>query len=332
MTLHVRLTAALALTLGALFAGDALAQTTRPASRPDRPEKPTTPADTGQAPKAPATAENDPKAIEVVDRYLEAIGGRKNLAAIHEREAHFENRKFTATNVTPMTMVRFLKKNPKLEVTMIREEWELPPMGLSKDPLHFVQVYNGEEGFVKAMGHVSPLTGPTLTVFVWDKPIDDQFVHWKKDGYTLKYVQTADVDGVPCDVVETTSYAGKQKMRYYFSQADGLLLKKEWTEPGQRGMVKKEVLFSEYIKIKFRDDAEKWVKFPINQTIFEGGELSLQKEFSKIVINGGISDTVFGRPEGPDFEERPMQPKGEEKKDEAPKEGAGDQKPTSRPK
>lgn len=324
MTFPVRLSAAIAgaaLLSVCLFGTQAMAQATRPKSQPaSRPARPV-----AGVPTQPVKVESDPKAIAVIDQYLEAIGGVASLKAIKERESHFVNRKFAATNVTPMTMVRFLKQNAKLETTMIREEWELPPMGLSNKPLNFVQVYNGVEGFVKAMGHVSPLVDRTLTVFVWDKPIDDHFMSWKDDGYTVKYKNTSDVDGAPCEVVETIAYAGKQRMSYFFSQKDGLLLKKEWTEPGQKGLMRKEVFYDQYTKIKFRDDPTKWIRFPINQKIFEDSELSLEKEFSKIVINGGISNSVFSRPDGPAFEDRPnAKPKTDPKKE--------DPKPTSQPK
>ena len=98
-------------------------------------------------------------------------------------------------------MARFMKKPMK-----IREEWELPPLGFDQ-PLTFTQTYDGDKGWVKAMGHVSALTGRTLTVFVWDKYIDDSFLHWQEDGYTVRFLGEDKLGAEGVKVVETTSFA-----------------------------------------------------------------------------------------------------------------------------
>ncbi len=279
---------------------------------------------------APAGAvQNDPKAVAVIDQYLESMGGRANLKLIKDRSAQFVNKKFSPTGVTEMKMVRLLKRPSEEGAPLkIREEWELPGLGLTKEPLHFVQVYDGEQGWVKTMGYVSPLGGRTLTVFVWDKPIDDFFMSWQDDGYTVKYLGPDTLDGVAVEKIQTISFAGKQRMQYLFNKEDGMLLKKEWSEAGVKGPVRKEVFFDEYIKIRYRDDPNKWVKFAINQKIFEGGELSLEKEYQKIVINGGVEASAFTRPDGPAFEERPKQPKAPAGNGPTSKPGG---KPTSKP-
>ena len=51
------------------------------------------------------------------------------------------------------------------------------------EDLTFVQVYDGDKGWVKTMGYVSLLDGKTLTMFVWDKYIDNFFLHFEEDGY-----------------------------------------------------------------------------------------------------------------------------------------------------
>ena len=97
--------------------------------------------------------ESDPQAVAIIDRYIEAIGGAETLAAIRDRVERFNNKKLTPTGETVMKMSRYLSRPVK-----IREEWELPGMGITKDnaPLTFTQVYDGEKAWVKAMGFVSP--------------------------------------------------------------------------------------------------------------------------------------------------------------------------------
>lgn len=253
--------------------------------------------------------ESDPKAVEVIDRYLEAVGGKETLLAIQDRVERFNNKKLTPTGETVMKMARFLARP-----VLIREEWELPGMGITKnnEPLNFVQVYDGESGWVKAMGFVSPLQGKTLTVFVWDKHIDDFFATWRENGWKANYVGPVEHQGKPAEAIELESYAGNQRVRYVFSAEDGLLLSKAWSEGQAPSVIRKEVTFDEYLKIRFRDNPEKWVRHATTHRIFEDGELTLEKVYTEITLNGGLPATTFARPDGPDYDPAAIQKRREE--------------------
>ncbi|MEE2856146.1 MAG: hypothetical protein VX949_01995 [Planctomycetota bacterium] len=247
---------------------------------------------------------SDPAAMEVIQKYLEAVGGRETMLSITDRVERFKNKKIDPTNETVMKMARFLKRTGE-GALMIREEWQLPGLGLTKnnEPLNFVQVYDGEKAWVKAMGAVSPLAGKTLIVFVWDKHIDDFFITFQDNGYvaTLKNDQT--VLGTACKMVELKAFAGNQVLMYAFSEEDGLLLRKTWNEGQAPAVIKKEVFFSEYTRIRFSDDRNRWIKIPTIKKIFEDGELSLEQNYDEIALNSGVSPTLFGRPEGRSFAE-----------------------------
>jgi len=244
--------------------------------------------------------ESDPAAVAVIDRYVEAIGGLEVLKGINDRVERFNNKKLAPTGETIMKMARFMKRP-----VMIREDWQLPGMGLTQnnEPLHFVQVYDGEKAWVKAMGAVSPLAGKTLTVFVWDKHIDNFFATYQDNGYSARSVRKAEVLGRPVDIVEIVSFAGNQRVNYAFSEEDGLLLRKSWSEGTPPTVISKEVFFDDYSKIRFRDDPEKWIRAATSQKIFEDGELSLEKTYTEIVLNGGLPSSTFARPDGRSFEE-----------------------------
>ena len=243
--------------------------------------------------------ESDAQAIAVIDRYLEATGGKKTLNAIQDRVERFSNKKLTPTGETVMKMSRYLSRPVK-----IREEWELPGMGITKDgaPLTFTQVYDGEQAWVKAMGFVSALSGKTLTVFVWDKHIDDYFMSWQENGWTAKYDGPSEASGKPVEVIDLLSFAGNQRLRYSFSSEDGLLLSKVWSEGQSPSVVRKEVTYDEYLKIRFRDNPENWVRHATLQRIFEDGELTLEKVYTEIVLNGGLPASTFERPDGPEYD------------------------------
>ncbi len=246
---------------------------------------------------------SEPEAVAVIDRYLESVGGKNRLKSIQDRVERFRNKKIEPTNETIMKMSRFLKRNDG--ALMIREEWQLPGLGLTKnnEPLNFVQVYDGEKAFVKAMGAVSPLAGKTLIVFVWDKHIDDFFCTFSDNGYIAKVAADDVVLGKACKVVELNSFAGNQRMLFAFSDEDGLLLRKTWQEGQAPAVITKEVFYEDYTRIRFSDDRNQWIKTPISKKIFEDGELSLEVNFDEITLNAGISSNIFGRPDGRSFEE-----------------------------
>ena len=246
---------------------------------------------------------SEPEAVAVIDRYLEAVGGKERLKSIQDRVERFRNKKIEPTNETIMKMSRFLKRNDG--ALMIREEWQLPGLGLTKnnEPLNFVQVYDGEKAFVKAMGAVSPLAGKTLIVFVWDKHIDDFFCTFSDNGYIAKMAGTDTVQGKSCKIVELNSFAGNQRMLFAFNDEDGLLLRKTWQEGQPPAVITKEVFYEDYTRIRFSDDRNQWIQTPIAKKIFEDGELSLEVNFDEITLNGGVSSNIFGRPDGRSFEE-----------------------------
>jgi hypothetical protein len=252
--------------------------------------------------------QNDPKAVEVVERYLQALGGRPLLGAINDRTFAFDTVKHAPTGETKAELKQFIKKGFR-----VREEWNIPGFAIKDQKLKFVQVYNGLDGWVQMFGTVSPLEGKTLSIFVWDKPLGDFFATWKEDGYSLQYYNEGKLDlrgkddfasaEEPVDIVQSTDFTGQSRVRYYFAKSTGLLLKKEWREQGKGGYVKKEDYYLRYRDIPFSDDPAKKVKFSLHHKIFEDGNMDTERVYSEVTINTGIPDAIFARPEGIDFEE-----------------------------
>ena len=239
---------------------------------------------------------NDPKAREVINRYLDAIGGLKVLEAVDDRTFKFRVTKHTATGETVAAMNQFLKKGYK-----VREEWDIQGMQIKDKPLAFVQVYNGSEGWVQMFGTVSPLEGKTLSLFVWDKLLDDFFCHWEADGYTVKHLGAASVDNDPSEVVQLTDFGGSSTKKYYFSTKSGLLVKLEWFEDGPAGKSKKETFFKKYRKVPFSDKSGNAAQFATLQEIFDDGDLDTTREYFDLGVNTGLKDGIFDRPEGEEF-------------------------------
>ena len=282
-----------------LLVAQGWAQTTQPAKKAAPTAKQDDPVAKPKAqPASKPEDENDPQAVATIDRFVKALGGTEMLSAIHDRTVRFLNRKFEPSAVTEVKMARFLKGAYK-----IREEWALPGMGLTKpgEPLRFLQTYNGEKGYVRSLGYVSELEGRTLNILVWDKYLDHFFMHWKEDGYSVQYRGEQDVDGENCHWVTTRNYTGTQKVHYFFRSDDDLLVKKQWRTTGLTGSVMKEQVYDVYTKIRHSDYRDKWLMLATNVKTFEEGELSLEMDFTEVKLNSGLEDSLFERPDGPDF-------------------------------
>jgi len=249
--------------------------------------------------KAPAE-EGQKKAAEIINHYIKALGGTGVMEAIKDRTQKFRNTKHAATGDTVAALNQYIKDGYK-----VREEWNIEMDGQSvmiKDnPLAFTQVYNGSEGWVQMFGTVSPLEGRTLSLFVWDKFLDDPLCHWEEDGYTLEYLGTGTVNGESCDIVGITDFSKNKRERLYFSTKSGLLLKKEWKEQGQKGLTKKEIFYKKYRAIPFSDNSGKKYEFALLHEVYGNGDLDTTREFKEVMFNSGLKDSIFDRPEGVEF-------------------------------
>ena len=298
---------AVILTFGA---GAALAQEKKAVGPQDPPGDPA-PSDVAQALEDAAAglqglsdekvfgAESDPQAVAVVEKYLTSIGGRTTLGAITDRNAKFKNIKYSATGQTEAEIELFMKKEH-----LYREEWEIKGFKIKDLPLAFVQIYNGavQEGWVQMLGTVSPLEGRTLSVFVWDKYLDDFFVQWESNGYSLHMAGAGLVDGeIECDIVNVVDFTGRQQIRYFFDKDGGRLLKKEWIDTTGKEAVKREQFYKLYRPVTFGDDKTKKILFPLKLDIFVDGDLDTERIYTKVAYNSGLSDKLFGKPEGKPF-------------------------------
>lgn len=254
---------------------------------------------------------SDPQAVAIVDAYLKALGGKDVLSAIQDRTTKFMNIKSQATGDTKVEINLYMKKMADYALG-IREEWDVKDFDIQGMPLAFTQIYNGKinEGWVLMLETVSSLDGKTLQVFVWDKFIDDFFMNWEDNGYTLTLagqgLVSAEILGkeVACDIVLATDFSGRQTTRYYFSKDSGLLVKKEWQDASTspRGTVKKEQYYKEYRELGFLDNSGHSLKFALRLEIYMDGDLDTVRRYTNVLFNSGLSDKLFEKPEGKPFE------------------------------
>jgi hypothetical protein len=171
------------------------------------------------------------------------------------------------------------------------------------------------------MGYVAPLEGQMIYMLTWDKYLDDFFMTWKQDGYALKYRSgEGSVDNEPCHVVDVYAPTANQQYRYFFSKKSGLLLKKQWRTDTQEGPVRTELFLSEYRKVNNLKNPDKPIQLAFKQEQLADGDLTMERQFVEVRLNGGLSDEIFGRPPGPIFKGRVEPGKKGDEKDEGTKE------------
>jgi hypothetical protein len=252
-------------------------------------------------PVKPEPVVSEPAALKIVDRYLEAIGGRENLAAIRDRTVKFDNTKYSPTGEVKVSISLYQTRD-----YMYREEWKIHGFKIGKFDLAFAQIYNGDldEGWVSMFGTVSALEGRTLSVFLWDKPIDDTFMSFANDGYTVHIAGEGIVDGKPADIVSLRAYQSRSETTYFFDRESGLVVKKAWVDvvTGETG--KKEQYYRNYRRIAFSDGSTRSILFPLKLEILVDGDLDSDRDFTEVQFNSNLSTAIFGKPEGVPFEQR----------------------------
>jgi hypothetical protein len=245
--------------------------------------------------------ESDPKAMEIVEKYIEAVGGREAFSAVQDRTVIFENSKFAANATTTAEIALYIKRAEKPSGTLkLREEWEVKGFQIQGKSLFFVQGWDGEKGWVQMLGETSPLEGRTLDVFLQGKYPDDPLLHFKEEGLRLSVKGKEKVAGEEALVVEAVAGKGVVPVSYFFSESTKLLLKREHNEPatpaGSSG--KREELYKEYKSISFKDKdgKERTVRFPTQQEFLIGGQLDTDRRFTRIEFNTSLRDEIFRDP------------------------------------
>jgi len=250
---------------------------------------------------------SDPQAVAIVDNYLKAVGGKDVLSKLKDRATKFRNIKHSATGETVAEINLLLKDG-----IFFREEWEIKGFDIKGEPLAFIQIYNGEEqeGWVHMMGTVSSLDGRTLQVFVYDKYMDDFFLHWEEDGYVLTLAGQGLVskeqygEEHACDIVLVSDFSGRQAHRFFFSKTNGLLIKKEWQDAGQnpKQPVNREQFFKRYVDLPFMDGSGLQVKFALRHEVYMDGDLDTERVYTSVVFNSNLSPKLFEKPAGVPFD------------------------------
>jgi hypothetical protein len=227
---------------------------------------------------------SDPRALDVIDRYLQAIGGEEILSAIRDRVQEFEvTRPKDPDGITALSKTESYGPGGKF-----REE-------IRVEAKASVFTYDGSSGAMLIGGKPIPLDPGLIRAKLRGKAIDDPFRHLAEEGLGAKYLGT-DEEGRERVAVE----GGLDSLDevYFFSARSGLLLRKEWTVPGAGAKRPSQVrvIYGKYRKVPFSDGSDRAILVPGEQQLYENGVLRATQTLERIRLNGGVDDAIFEKP------------------------------------
>ena len=209
-------------------------------------------------------APSDMTGMDVINRYIEAIGGKDNLSKIKD-----------VTQKSSMTV-----QGMKLEMLVeqkapdkMNNELRMNGNVLSKT------VFDGEKAKSKGPAGVSEVTGDALQDLKIESTMNAELM-FDKLGIGVELAGADEVDGNPAWKVKIKMPSGNNVMEYY-DQQSGLKVKSTSTQ-GQASVT---TLYSDYREVN-------GVLFPfkVKQSL---GTQSVDIETTSIEINKGIDDSVF---------------------------------------
>lgn len=183
---------------------------------------------------APAAGKVDPKAQAVLDRYVEATGGKANHDKVKSRlvKAKLE---IVGANLAGSVVTKQMSPNKMLTLT------EIAGIGTIE------QGFDGTVGWMK-----NPMQGNQLLEGKQLEQVKAQAESENSDGDPAKqyksvaYAGEETVDGVPMDKLELENATGKSTQ--YYAKDTGLLVRSKSTVTTQMGETEMTMKFSDYVE------------------------------------------------------------------------------------
>lgn len=206
-------------------------------------------------------------AEQIIENYINAIGGREKLSAVIDRTTELSGK----------------VQGIDVKMTVYQKTPDLLRQDISAGPMNQEIIFNGTEGVMKAAGQDLKITGAELEKLRYEASIN---LLLKLDDYGIKVKLTgkSDVDSLECYTLEML-FPGGTKWIQYYDKKTGLKLKEEKNITTPQGTFTQETILSDYRDVD-------GLKFPykIKQTL---GAQTMEFVVSSIKINSGIGDEKF---------------------------------------
>jgi len=206
----------------------------------------------------------DITAGQVIEKYIEAIGGKEKVNQIHDI-----NMKSGVTLQGMSIEINLRQKAPN----KICVETSMGGNVLS------TQIFDGEKGKIKSQMGNQEITGDDLEYMRIQATLNAE-MHLEELGVKTELTGSENVDGIPAWKILMTMPSGRTAVDFY-GQESGLKIK----SVSQQGGVSATALYSDYREVD-------GVLFPF-KTKQTAGPQTLDIEVKSIEINKGIDDSVF---------------------------------------
>ena len=222
---------------------------------------------TGEPVKASTPLPKDLTAEKVIDKYIEAIGGRNNINKIKDLQ-QIGSVSMMGRSVT----IKSFREAPDKFANIT----EMNGQVVQK------QVYDGEKAKVTAMGQQREIQGEQLKNLRYEAKMF-KFLRYDELDVELELQGIESVDGEEAYKIKVTTPAGQAKYDFY-SVETGLKIQTKATQQTPQGEITSTQKFSDYREVK-------GVKFPY--TIDISGMQSMTLKMDTYKVNEGIDPSVF---------------------------------------
>ena len=219
--------------------------------------------------KAPAMDAGDITGEEIIEGYLEAIGGRAAIDAVQTMK-----QELTTSMMGQDVDILIYQMAPN----MFAMTMSMPGMVIMK------QVFDGEQGYMEQMGQKMPLEGETLDQMKNEAQMVPE-LNMVENGYTFDVGGVEDVNGSMAYKMTATDANGKSTV-YFFDKESGLKVKTVATQDAQGQTMT--------ITTEFHDYAEVGgIMVPHLTKVSGMAPVPLEMKVKNVEINGEIDPSVF---------------------------------------
>ncbi len=207
------------------------------------------------------------KAKEVIEKYLNSIGGRDAIAKVEDRTTIMRG---TAMGQSITMIVK--QKAPN----KIRQE-------IKAGAMEQVVIFDGQKGSMTAMNQKMEVKDKELEALKIEANMEFM-LDPENYGIKLFYEGTEKVDGKDADKIKMVLPSGLRWFAYFDSET-GTKLKEEKELQTQMGLMNQTLTFSDYKEIE-------GVKYPHKIVLSVAGQ-TIDVTVSSIKVNKGLLDDIF---------------------------------------
>lgn len=207
--------------------------------------------------------------FDVIDNYLEAIGGKDKLEEVEDMTMEM------STTMQGMSISMTMKRKEPAMMSMVVE--------MNGNVLNETR-FDGEKGYVSQMGQKQPIEGEQAQETKEQAMLFPE-MSYEKRGYTAAIAGVENVNGQEAYKLVVTDPEGNKTTEFY-SIDTGFKLKEVTTQEGPQGEVTVTNEFSNYAEVD-------GIMMPYEMKTIGAMPMPMTMKVGEVLINQGLSDEEF---------------------------------------